>query len=116
MDITDLRRFNVYHPKGNRLNTQVEFEGFDYEYIGQVLAKNIEESIFASQNFLNPDYQKLGRRSTTIGDVISDGTQIVIVMREGLGVLRETSKLYDRIRKMDLDYPTTTINAVPFKL
>lgn len=60
--------YSIYHPISGKINH--DFEPQMYEKIFQVEAKSLEHAFMLSQNDFNPEYQALGVRSTSIGDII----------------------------------------------
>jgi hypothetical protein len=105
------KKFNIYHPLHGMINNWCLMEGFSYEYIGTVHADCVQNSFAMSQNH-NSEYAQLGRRSTSVGDIICDNTSVYIVLGDNLFPIREQIPLYKRIMDMNkiISYPVNDNN------
>lgn len=78
-----MKIFNIYHPIGGQLNTQCKTYAYTYECIGSVEANGIADAFKLAQNDFNEEYASLGRRSTSVGDIITDGETHYMVKGTG---------------------------------
>lgn len=78
-----MKIYNIYHPLDGKLNTHCEHFKYMYECVGTVEAKNIVDAFKLSQNDFNEEYASLNRRSTSVGDIFTDGDSHYIV--KGMG-------------------------------
>jgi hypothetical protein len=68
-----MKIYNIYHPIDGKLNTECKHYAYMYECIGSVEAKHINDAFRLAQNDFNEEYASLNRRSTSVGDIITDG-------------------------------------------
>lgn len=86
-------KYGIYHSVG--LNTQCERGKFEYNMVTEVEATSLEDSFKAAQNDFNPKYKKLGIRSTSVGDIISDPEgELFMVKNIGFEPVPETVVQY----------------------
>jgi hypothetical protein len=106
-----LKQFNIYHPVGGNMNHECSLEGYTYEFIGSIKSENLVRSFYLSQNNFNPAYAKLGKRSTSVGDIVSDGK--TVHMYQSMGTKKVSSKetLYTMI--MELEKNVVDILSIP---
>ena len=78
-----MKIYNIYHPLDGKLNTQCEHNKFTYEFIGTIEANSLPEVFKLAQNDFNGEYASLGRRSTSVGDVITDGETHYMIKGNG---------------------------------
>ena len=64
--------FEVLHPVDGKLNTRFENPMCDYEIVALVEADSLEECYMLTQNDYNPHYAQLQRRSSCVGDIVTD--------------------------------------------
>ena len=76
--------FEVYHPIDGSLN-MVEDRGVEYTLITTVDCKSLEDVYFLTQNDLNSSYAELGKRSTSVGDLIYDVENNITYCIKGIG-------------------------------
>lgn len=62
--------YDIYHPKGKGLNSFCEMNKYEYILVACVIAKDENEAFKMAQNDFGVSYQKLGIRSTSVGDII----------------------------------------------
>jgi hypothetical protein len=96
----ELKRFGVYHPKGGAMNTVCDVD-IDYEYITFVEAENLVRVIYKTQNDFNEDYASLGKRSTSVGDIVTSNKQVYMVKGTGYKRIPKTKELYKKIMETD---------------
>ena len=78
-----MKTYKIYHPIDGQLNTQCKYYTYMYECIGSINAENIVDAFRLSQNDFNEEYALLGHRSTSIGDIITDGVNHYMVKGTG---------------------------------
>ena len=78
-----MKIYNIYHPIDGKLNTQCKYYKYMYECIGTVDAESLPEAFRLSQNDFNEEYASLGYRSTSVGDIITDGDSHYMVKGNG---------------------------------
>ena len=78
-----MKIFNIYHPIDGQLNTQCKTYEYTYEYVGTVEANGIAEAFKLAQNDFNEEYASLGHRSTSVGDIFTDGETHYMVKGTG---------------------------------
>lgn len=61
------------------------------EYAGSVLAKDLDEAFAKSQNGNDKEWESLSRRSTSVGDFISDGQNMYMVASQGFTLVCSVS-------------------------
>lgn len=67
-----MQTFEIYHPVNGELNYNCVENKFEYEKIAEVTSFNLGDVFYHSQNDYNHQYAKLGKRSTSVGDIICD--------------------------------------------
>lgn len=67
-----MRNYRIFHPVGGVLNTQLKRGVYEYEQICSIDAKSLEEAFKLAQNDFSERYASLGKRSTSVGDIIVD--------------------------------------------
>lgn len=83
---TDLRPFHVYHAV-NKLCMFTEKLEQPREYVGFILAKDLNDAWEKSQNDFNPHYAMYGKRSTSVGDMLMDETGFYLVKNSGFDLV-----------------------------
>lgn len=78
-----MKIYNIYHPLDGKLNTECKHYAYMYECIGTVEANSIVDAFRLSQNDFNEEYASLDRRSTSVGDIITDGDNHYMVKGTG---------------------------------
>ena len=79
--------YKVYHPINGDMNHKCEPAKYEYELITTVIASSLEDAFRKCQNF-NSDYDVLGKRSTSIGDIIMmEDNDPALVMNIGFQVV-----------------------------
>ena len=98
----ELTRYGIYHPIDGDINSDCNIKDYAYEYITTILAENVVRSFYLAQSNLNPDYEKLGRRNTAIGDLITTNNKLYMVKGDGVFKRIPTTKpLYKDIMETD---------------
>lgn len=64
--------FNIYHPINGEMNYNCDKGKFEYELVATISATSLDKVYPLAQNF-NTKYAELGIRSTSVGDIITDG-------------------------------------------
>lgn len=98
---TKLKQFNIYQPLNGALNITCSIEGYVYELIGSIKAENLVRSFYMSQNDFNPAYAQYGKRSVSVGDIITDGMLVHMVLPSGFKKLKTKDLLYKEIMELD---------------
>jgi hypothetical protein len=64
--------YAIYHPSVNEytINHECKVPLYKYKHVYSVDADSMEEAFRKAQNDFNPEYEALGIRSTSVGDVI----------------------------------------------
>ena len=78
-----MKIYNIYHPIDGKLNTQCKYYTYMYECIGFVEANSIVDAFRLAQNDFNEEYASLGHRSTSVGDIMTDGDNHYMVKGTG---------------------------------
>ena len=78
-----MKIYNIYHPVDGKLNTHCESFAYTYEYVGTVEAENVAQAFKLAQNDFNEEYASLGHRSTSVGDIMTDGDTHYMVKGTG---------------------------------
>jgi len=97
----NLKRFGVFHPKGGELNMGLEFDKFDYEYITSIEVETLVSVFYQTQNDFNPEYAALGKRSTSVGDIINAQGQLYMYKGVGYKRIPKSSELHKKIMETD---------------
>ena len=102
MNVTkQLKRFGIYHPKDGSLNMTCKLDTHDYEYVGSVEVQTLVQVMYQAQNDFNPAYAQLGKRSTSVGDIIVAGETVYMVKGMGYKRISKTKDLYKKIMQTD---------------
>jgi len=80
-----MKNFKILHPIGGVLNHSMVRGLYEYEHICSIDAKSLEEAFKLSQNDFSERYASLGKRSTSVGDIIIDGDETIHYMVSGVG-------------------------------
>ena len=75
--------YQIYHPYGGELNHDCQRGVYEYKQVATVQAYSLPDAFTKAQNDFNPDYEKLGVRSTCIGDIIQCGPLYYMVTGTG---------------------------------
>ncbi len=65
-----IKMYTIKHPIGGHLNHNCEKDKFEYEDICILVCNSLQEAFEMSQNDFNEFYALLGKRSTSVGDII----------------------------------------------
>lgn len=98
----ELKIYSIYHPSAGVINDTCKMSEVSYEYVTSVEAENVVRSLYMASGKVNPRYKELGRRDTSIGDIIAHNNRLYMVNGTG-GFKRvpSTKPLYRDI--MDTD-------------
>lgn len=80
-----MRQFHIHHATGPKMFSETEVQPRDY--VGFVHATSLENAFKLTQGDINPEWDE---RSTSVGDIIQDGTQFYMVCGVGFKLLFET--------------------------
>lgn len=99
--MSNLRRFSIFHPIEGKVNDKCT-HNYAYEYVISVDAQNLVKSLYMGQDKFNPEYAKLGRRNTTVGDLITVDEKLYMVRGDG-GFKRvpSTKPLFKEVMEID---------------
>lgn len=77
--------YTIFHPSFGALNTECVPGQFEYEQVAEFEAASLEKAFEQAQNDFNHEYEQLGLRSTSVGDIIKDDSDnsYYIVMKIG---------------------------------
>lgn len=67
-----MNTYRILHPLDGMINHYAERGKFEYETICTVQAKNLNDAFILGQNDFSEEYAELGKRSTSVGDIIID--------------------------------------------
>jgi hypothetical protein len=81
-----LKMFHIYHSV-NPITRFTEAENQLREYVGFVMATDMEHAYKMAQNDFNSDYQKYKVRSTSVGDLIQDNYGFYMVCDKGFKLI-----------------------------
>jgi len=70
MSLQKTKVYSVYHPIGGSMNHDCQPATYMYEHICNVKATSLEDAFKQCQNDFSEDYASLGKRSTSVGDII----------------------------------------------
>ncbi len=99
--MSNLRKFSIYHPIEGKVNDRCT-HNYTYEYITSVEATNLVKSYYMAQDKFNPEYEKLGKRNTTTGDLITVDAKLYMV--NGVGGFKRipsTKPLFQNVMELD---------------
>lgn len=97
----ELKKFGIFHPKEGALNFECKLDKYEYEPITLVMAENLIRGFYEAQNDFNKLYALLGKRSTCVGDIITDEEHAYMVF--GSGCRRISTRLPIHKIIMDMD-------------
>jgi hypothetical protein len=98
----ELTRYGIFHPIDGDINSDCNVKDYAYEYVTTIFAENLVRSFYNAQCNLNPDYFKLGRRNTTVGDLITSNDKLYMVKGDGnFKRIPTTKTLYKDIMQTD---------------
>jgi len=81
-----LKMFHIYHSM-NKKYMFSEHEHQPREYIGYVMAKDIDDAFVKSQNDFGEEYREYKKRSTSVGDLIQDDYGFYMVCNIGFKLI-----------------------------
>jgi ABC-type molybdate transport system substrate-binding protein len=85
--------YKIYHPV-NGINHDCKLTNLEYQLVGSVLADSLEQAFIYSQGF-SSQWENTGNRSTSIGDVITNGDTYYMV--KGIGFREIAQPTLNRI-------------------
>ncbi len=98
----DMKTFNIFHPTNGEENNTCSLIDFKYEFITSIEATTLVKSFYMSQGKLNPEYMKLGKRDTTIGDLITVDEKLYMVKGNGdFKRVPSTKTLFKEVMELD---------------
>ena len=62
--------YYIYHPKNGSMNHDCKPAQYMYELVHKLEADSYEEAFKMSQNDFSEKYAQLGKRSTSVGDIV----------------------------------------------
>lgn len=80
-----MKQFKILHPLNGAMNHNCDRDAYEYEVIHSIRCYNIDVAYMQSQNDFNNEYASLGKRSTSVGDIIYDVTADKFYFVAGLG-------------------------------
>lgn len=89
-----VRQFNIYHPFGGILNHDCQRGAYEYQLVATVEAHTLKAAYMLGQNDFNDTYALLGVRSTSVGDIITDGDLCYFVTGTGFQEIPPTVLQY----------------------
>ena len=101
MDKTKLKRFGIYHPKDGFINMVCKPDICEYEFVTHIECENLVRVFYLAQNDFNPEYAKKGRRSTSVGDIVTHNNQVFMYKGVGFRRIPKTHQLYKKIMETD---------------
>lgn len=97
-----MKTFNIFHPTNGEENNTCSLIDFKYEFITSIEATTLVKSFYMSQGKLNPEYMKLGKRDTTIGDLITVDEKLYMVKGNGdFKRVPSTKTLFKEVMELD---------------
>lgn len=87
------KNFTIWHPLGNVINHQCSLTEHEYQLVGHINATTKEQAFINSQSFSSQWENKL-LRSTSVGDIISDGDKYYMVKGMGFKEILPLTRLY----------------------
>lgn len=78
-----MKKFFILHPLNGELNTKASTTAHSFEKIAELTTVDVSHAYYAAQNDFNEEYAKLGKRSTSVGDIIVNVTDGIMYMVEG---------------------------------
>jgi hypothetical protein len=83
-----MKTFRILHPVGGVLNTNMDRGLYEYEIIQEYfVAKSLNDVFRLTQNDFSKLYASLGKRSTSVGDIIIDLDENIHYMISGKGFI-----------------------------
>lgn len=87
------KNYTVWHPVGGILNHKCSLTDHEYQLVGNVTASTKERAFIHSQSF-SSQWEKRNLRSTSIGDIISDGDNYYMVKGMGFKQILPLTRLH----------------------
>jgi hypothetical protein len=82
-----MKNFKILHPIGGVLNTFMTRGLYEFEQVCSIDCESLEQAFKLSQNDFSDRYASLGKRSTSVGDIIIDTDEIIHYMVAGTGFI-----------------------------
>jgi len=101
MNPVKLKRFGIYHPKDGFMNITCKVDICEYEHVAHIEAENLVRAFYMGQNDFNPEYAAKGKRSTSVGDVITYNDKVFMANGMGFKRVSKTTELYTKIMESD---------------
>lgn len=87
------KNYSIWHPLGNVINHECSHVKHEYQHVGNVTAQNKEQAFINSQRF-SAQWADRNVRSTSVGDIISDGDRHFMVKGMGFQEIDTLTRLY----------------------
>lgn len=78
-----MTNYKILHPIGGSLNHNMARGLYEFENICSIDCESLEEAFKLSQNDFSERYASLGKRSTSVGDIIIDTDELIHYMVAG---------------------------------
>ena len=75
-----MKNFRILHPINGTLNHNMDRGLYEFEQICSIDCESLEQAFKFSQNDFSERYASLGKRSTSIGDIIIDTDELIHYM------------------------------------
>lgn len=82
-----MKNFRILHPIGGALNTDMNRGLYEFEQICSIDCESLEQAFKLSQNDFSKRYASLGKRSTSVGDIIIDTEELIHYIVAGRGFI-----------------------------
>jgi len=82
-----MKNFKILHPFDGSLNHNMDRRLYQFEQICSIDCESLEQAFKLSQNDFSEKYASLGKRSTSVGDIIIDTDEMIHYMIAGRGFI-----------------------------
>ena len=66
----EMKTYDIYHPAWGKMNHECKPLQYEYVKVATLKAANLRDAYRLAQNDFNEEYEKIGVRSTSVGDII----------------------------------------------
>ena len=87
------KSYQIWHPLGNVINHECSLKEHDYQPVGSVMASTKEQAFIYSQAF-SSQWENKSLRSTSVGDIITDGDRYYMVKGMGFKEIVPLTRLH----------------------
>lgn len=87
------KNYSIWHPLGNVINHECSLKEHDYQLVGSVIASTKEQAFIYSQSF-SSQWENKNIRSTSVGDIITDGEKYYMVKGMGFKEIIPLTRLH----------------------